>query len=804
MGNRTLAEYTYSNDRNRQLLSLDYGNGDEVQYTYDEQGRVIQETYEDGDTVTYTYDNAGGIATVTDSSSKVKSEVMYSAEDQLSRYTETGGDHDLLVRYKYDTKERLQYILYMVDNNLASKAHNSEYAYDNDNRITSYRKGNGILAYTYEKFDRIASTQLTHKENSILNTEYTFYTHGENQTSYHVSAITHTYAEGNTNYTYTYDANGNILSVSDGTNTTSYVYDSQNQLIRENNQAGAFTHTWTYDPAGNILTRSEYAYTTGSLDGLPAEEFKYVYLSNSADAENKDDISTDNAWGDTLLSYNGHAITYDAIGNPLTDGTWNYTWKNGRELASMTDGTETWNFTYKADGLRTQRTNGTKTYDYVYCGNQLMYMQVDGKDFLFSYTPEGVPMGITYLGTAYYYLTNLQGDVVGILNNQGELIVSYSYDAWGNILATQVYGSGTNRTKYQALANYNPLRYRGYIYDVETSLYYVSSRYYNAELCRWISPEPNIDYGEFDEGTELLGYNVFAYCANNPVNNFDPDGEAVANIVGGIVGGVTGAALGYLLAKQLGLKGWKKTALIAAATAGGAVLGAFLGPYVAKLAKSMGSVVKSTAKKAAKSLCFVAGTLVETKDGHIPIETVQVGDYVYAENPETGEKALKRVVQTFVNQAEELVHVNVNGEQITTTPGHPFYVQNKGWIGADRLTVGDVLVTRCGERIYVKSVRIELAETPVKVYNFEVEDFHTYFVGEESVLVHNKGCSMNTLADSYIKKNLKLNAHAIKREYLGKKAKIALYDLAVDKATGIIYIVNKAGEIITQTIYKTK
>lgn len=82
-------------------------------------------------------------------------------------------------------------------------------------------------------------------------------------------------------------------------------------------------------------------------------------------------------------------------------------------------------------------------------------------------------------------------------------------------------------------------------------------RYYDPEMGRWISSEPNIDSGEFDEGSEILGYNVYAYCFNNPVNNFDPDGEAVSNIVGGIIGGAAGATLGYLLADALGLKGWK-------------------------------------------------------------------------------------------------------------------------------------------------------------------------------------------------------------------------------------------------------
>ena len=159
-------------------------------------------------------------------------------------------------------------------------------------------------------------------------------------------------------------------------------------------------------------------------------------------------------------------------------------------------------------------------------------------------------------------------------------MVEYAYDAWGNVLDI----SGTYAS---TLGQNNPIRYRGYYYDSETSLYYLNSRYYDPANRRWISTEPNVDYGKFDEGAGLIGYNVYAYCANNPVNSFDSDGEAVANIVGGVIGGVAGAALGYLLADTLGLTGWKKWALVSAATVGGAALGAFLGPYVAKLGSSI-------------------------------------------------------------------------------------------------------------------------------------------------------------------------------------------------------------------------
>ena len=80
------------------------------------------------------------------------------------------------------------------------------------------------------------------------------------------------------------------------------------------------------------------------------------------------------------------------------------------------------------------------------------------------------------------------------------------------------------------------------------------------------------------------------------------------------------------------------------------------------------------------------------EDGNVPIEEVEEGDYVYAENPETGEKGLKRVVQTFINESDELIHIHVSKEEIVATPQHPFYVSNKGWVGAVDLRAGDILV----------------------------------------------------------------------------------------------------------------
>ena len=151
------------------------------------------------------------------------------------------------------------------------------------------------------------------------------------------------------------------------------------------------------------------------------------------------------------------------------------------------------------------------------------------------------------------------------------------------------------------------------------------------------------------------------------------------------------------------------------------------------------------------SVCFVAGTFVKAEGGDKSIEDICIGDKVYAYNDETGEIALKSVVNTFVNEATELVHVFVNNEEIICTNEHPFYSPVKGWTEACQLRAGDILVSLNGEYVIVEKVQHEILESPVKVYNFEVEDFHTYYVGKESILVHNSCDSEKVLPKNGIK-----------------------------------------------------
>ena len=150
-----------------------------------------------------------------------------------------------------------------------------------------------------------------------------------------------------------------------------------------------------------------------------------------------------------------------------------------------------------------------------------------------------------------------------------------------------------------------------------------------------------------------------------------------------------------------------------------------------------GTSMWGSAKDFGISYCFVAGTLVTTEDGQKPIEKIEVGDKVLSEDETTGEVAVKTVTETYINETDELIHICVNGETISATPTHPFYVDKLGWTLARSLRAGDILVLSNGELVTVEWVQHEIHESPIKVYNFEVEDFHTYFVGENRVLVHN-------------------------------------------------------------------
>ena len=201
-------------------------------------------------------------------------------------------------------------------------------------------------------------------------------------------------------------------------------------------------------------------------------------------------------------------IIYDQIGNPLNDGEWTYTWQNGRQLVRMQkDGVDA-SFIYNENGLRVQKTvNGVVT-NYTLHGKNVVHLTCGNDELHFFYDASSKPAVVVYNGVPYSYVKNLQGDIVAMLDSTGTVVVSYVYDAWGRPI---------NKTGSMAatLGTVQPFRYRGYVYDEETGLYYLRNRYYNVNTSRFL----NADI--------IYQGNVYAYCANSPIAFCDTTGRVL-------------------------------------------------------------------------------------------------------------------------------------------------------------------------------------------------------------------------------------------------------------------------------------
>ena len=145
-------------------------------------------------------------------------------------------------------------------------------------------------------------------------------------------------------------------------------------------------------------------------------------------------------------------------------------------------------------------------------------------------------------------------------------------------------------------------------------------------------------------------------------------------------------------------------------------------------------------KISGKPHCFTAHTRIITKSGKKEIQDVKEGDELPSADPYTGEISYKKVLKTTRSETDTLVRVSVNGETIETTESHPFWVEEYGFVPAYHLKQGDTLRLADGRNISVSKVEILHLDTPVPVYNFTVEDNHTYFVGDSGVWVHNAKC----------------------------------------------------------------
>ena len=225
---------------------------------------------------------------------------------------------------------------------------------------------------------------------------------------------------------------------------------------------------------------------------------------------------TDTSWKDKLTKVNGSNISYDANGNPLSyrDGM-SFEWENGRILKKINTSDSSIQMSYDSNGMRTQKSvDGVKT-NYYYDSSNNLFALTQGNDTLFFYYDNsGEVMSVSCNGTMYFYIKDLQGDITEIVDKDGKAVAEYAYDAWGNML--------TENNGTLAVGKLNPFRYRSYVYDEETGLYYLQSRYYDPLTGRFLNADV---YCDTESGTPL-STNMFAYCENNAINNVDYSGNS--------------------------------------------------------------------------------------------------------------------------------------------------------------------------------------------------------------------------------------------------------------------------------------
>ena len=446
------------------------------------------------------------------------------------------GISNVTTDYSYDLTGRL-----VQSAQSGSRSGRSSYTYDNMDRVTmqhnfvndytqwmTYTYGDdGLLShssqhnmgtdFSYTYLNCVESETVKWNNQAVLTNHYGYVM--DTQMVQSIQPVIGGVNQGY--YSYGYDKAGNIRSVSkNGELLLQYWYDGLGQLTRVDDARQQKTFIYSYSDVGNLEYKAQASYTTtANLLGPPSN---YVYYGYS-----------DSEWPDLLTMYNGQSISYDMIGNPLSyrDGM-TMSWQNGRQLASLQKGSSVVNYSYDVNGQRVKKTAGTDTVDFYYDDNgRLIKQEDDGGNIWFYYNPTGAAASMSYHGTHYYFLKNLQGDVVALVNMQGDIAARYVYDAWGDIVSVTD-ANGNAITDQNHVANQNPIRYRGYYYDTESGLYYLNSRYYDPVTGRFVNAD-----GYVSTGQDITGFNMFAYCGNNPVVRIDSSGQffGSALLLGGLL-----------------------------------------------------------------------------------------------------------------------------------------------------------------------------------------------------------------------------------------------------------------------------
>ena len=344
------------------------------------------------------------------------------------------------------------------------------------------------------------------------------------------------------NTKYSYDEKGNITKIfENGTEKVRYTYDELSRLIREDNKELNKTFIFSYDNGGNIVDKFETVYTLANIDNIVKETItaediandkqEYGFSLRKLSKLTKYGYSA-TGWKDLLLSVDDENIEYDSLGNPTTYRDSQLKWNYLRNLEKIGDIAT---YKYNASGIRTSKIVDSEETKFYLNGNKVVAQDDETNRFIFYYGIDGLT-GFLLNGVEYVYKKNIQNDIIGIYDINGNQLVKYVYDAWGNHKTFVLYQGNFvdislendyNDDNYQGkvqLATLNPFRYRSYYFDEETGLYYLNTRYYDPEIGRFINAD---SISILSEGKDLFnGLNLFVYCNDNPINNTDENGAS--------------------------------------------------------------------------------------------------------------------------------------------------------------------------------------------------------------------------------------------------------------------------------------
>lgn len=506
-----LISYDYKKGTGR-LKSMTYANGDVMKATYNSIGQMIAEKWYDKENVQiayykYTYDGAGNIVRSIDILHGKEYNYYYEKE-ALSRSVEcavTFGEEDRVIAktllstvfFEYDKEGAL------IKKKIVPAQGEVQTVFfegtDGDASVLKISVGdkNIVAQAKNDSFGRKVFDELQVSAGFV-----------SRQFSYHSGMVTEEHKESKKLKSSPISHLVSRITFSDD-RTIDYEYDAEERITKVTDSVDGVTE-YTYDALGQLLTET--------LNGVAVNVMTYDNYGNIRSKNGKNYAYNNVLWNDLLTSYDGDAIFCDAQGNPINYRSHSLSWEKGRQL-KVYDDVE---FFYNANGIRTAKKIFDLEHVYTLEGAKILRETWGENTLIPLYDGEESVCGIVYNGDSFYFQKNLQGDIVAIFNQEAELVVRYSYDAWG-VCKIKSDISGCN------IANINPFRYRGYYYDNEMELYYLCSRYYDPVVGRFLNgDEPML----INDAERIGGYNLFSYCENKTTYCLDPDGYVALFLYG--------------------------------------------------------------------------------------------------------------------------------------------------------------------------------------------------------------------------------------------------------------------------------